>query len=327
MVEHTHALPIGNKLKLGILLSSLILAVEVVGGFISGSLALLSDAGHVFADVIALSLSWYGVRQAERAAHSRMTFGYHRVGVIIAIVNAVSIFAIAGIIFFEAYQRWRDPPEVESTVMLIAAVVGLAVNIFVAFWLRQEQKHNLNVRSAFWHVLGDALASVAVIGGAIVIMLTGWFVIDPILSALIGLIILSSAWAIFKEGTKVILEATPKQINVDSMVAALKGIPGVKGVHDVHVWSISAELHAMSCHVLIGDLPLSEASGIREEVERVLRRQFDIEHSAIQLECEECMPNELYCSLHPGLCGESEDKEHEHVHDHEHEHAAHEHKD
>ena len=325
MAEHTHALPIGNKLKLSILLSSLILVVEVVGGFISGSLALLSDAGHVFADIVALSLSWYGVRQAERAAHSRMTFGYHRVGVIIAIVNAVSIFAIAGIIFFAAYQRWRNPPEVESTVMLAAAVVGLVVNIFVAFWLRQEQRHNLNVRSAFWHVLGDALASVAVIAGAIVIMVTGWFVVDPILSVLIGFIILSAAWGIFKEGTKVILEATPKQIDVDSMVSALKRIAGVKGVHDVHVWSISAELHAMSCHVLIGDLPLSEATSIREEVERVLRSQFDIEHSAIQLECEACMPNELFCSLHPGACGESEDREHEHVHDHE--HAGHEHKD
>jgi len=317
---HVHALPVGNKLRLGILLSAVILVVEVVGGFFSGSLALLSDAGHVFADIVALSLSWYGVRQAERPSSSRMTFGYHRVGVIVAIVNAVSIFAIAAIIFFEAYQRCTNPPEVKTGLMLVVATVGLAVNVFLAFWLRQEQHQNLNVRSAFWHVLGDALASVGVIAGAIVIMITGLFIIDPILSVLIGFIILSSAWGIFREGTKVLLEATPKQIDVDKMVTAVKAIPRVRGLHDVHVWSISPELHAMSGHVLIGDLPLSEAASIREEVERVLKSQFDIEHSALQLECEECMPGELFCSLHPGACGESEDHEHEHVHNHDVEH-------
>jgi len=143
-------MPVGNKLKFGIMLTGLILAVEIAGGLLSNSLALLSDAGHVFADVIALSLSWYGVRQAERPASSRMTFGYHRVGVIIALFNAISIFAIAVVIFYEAYRRWQQPPEVNSTLMLGAAIVGLSVNIFIAFWLRKEQQINLNVRSAFW---------------------------------------------------------------------------------------------------------------------------------------------------------------------------------
>jgi len=309
LAEHVHAPPIGNKLRLSILLSSLILLVEVAGGFLAHSLALLSDAGHIFADIIALSLSWYGVRQTERPSHSRMTFGYHRVGVVIAIVNALSIFAIASVIFYEAYQRWRQPPEVNSPLMLAAAIIGLAVNIFIAFWLREEQHRNLNVRSAFWHVLGDALASIGVISGALIILFTGWFVVDPIISALIGFIILMSAWGILREGFRVLLEATPRQIDVDRMVTALKKIPGVKGVHDVHVWSISPELHAMSCHVLTGDLPLSKATDIRQTVEQVLRRQFDIEHSALQLECQECMPNDLFCSLHPAEC---EPKEPEH---------------
>lgn len=306
---HNHPMPVGSKLKFGIILTGLILVVEIVGGLLSNSLALLSDAGHVFADVIALSLSWYGVRQAERPASSRMTFGYHRVGVIIAVVNAVSIFAIAAVIFYEASRRWQQPPEVNGALMLGAAIVGLGVNVFIAFWLRKEQQTNLNVRSAFWHVLGDALASVGVIIGAVIIMLTGWFIVDPIISVLIGFIIILAAWRILKEGLKVLLEATPQQVNVHRMVSALKKIKGVKGVHDVHAWSISPELHAMSCHVLVSDLPLSRAGEIRRELEKVLRSQFDIEHSTLQFECRECGANDLFCSLHPEECADEPESE------------------
>ncbi len=308
---HNHLVPVGSKLRLGIALTGLILVVELVGGFLANSLALLSDAGHVFADVIALSLSWYGVRQAERPASSRMTFGYHRVGVIIALVNAASIFAIAAVIFYEAYRRWQQPPEVNSALMLAAAVVGLGVNIFIAFWLRQEQRSNLNVRSAFWHVLGDALASVGVIIGAFIIMLTGWFVVDPLISVLIGFIVILAGWRILKEGMKVLLEAAPPQIDVDRMVGVLKEIEGVVDVHDVHVWSISPELHAMSCHVLVRDLPLSRAGEIRRDLEKVLRSRFDIEHSTLQFECRDCGNNDLFCSLHPEECPvEPEQEEH-----------------
>ena len=183
--------------------------------------------------------------------------------------------------------------------MLIAAIVGLGVNIFIAFWLRKERRSNLNVRSAFWHVLGDALASIGVIIGAIIILLTGWFLVDPIISVIIAAIIILAAWRILKEGLKVILEAAPHQVDVTRMIDALKKIRGVKGVHDVHVWSVSPELHAMSCHVLVDDLPMSQATEIRQEVEEVLRRQFDIEHSALQMECQECGTNDLFCSLTP----------------------------
>jgi len=296
---HDHPRPVGSKLKFGILLTGFILAVELVGGFLSNSLALLSDAGHVFTDIIALSLSWYGVRQAERPASRHMTFGYHRVGVIVALVNAISIFAIAGVIFFEAYRRWQQPPEVNSPLMLTVALVGLGVNIFVAFWLRKEQRSNLNVRSAFWHALGDALASIGVIVGAVIIMLTGLFLVDPLVSVLIAVIIALSAWGITKEGLKVLLEATPHQVDVTRMVDTLRKLRGVKNVHDIHVWSISPELHAMSCHVLIDDQMMSQATQIRQEVEEVLRQEFDIEHSALQMECQECSVNDLFCSLTP----------------------------
>jgi cobalt-zinc-cadmium efflux system protein len=302
MAEHAHGLTVGKKLKYGVFLSGVIFVVEVVGGLLSHSLAQLSDAGHVLADIMALSLSWYGIRQAGRPSSSKMTFGYHRVGVIIAITNAIGIFVIAVIIFYEAYHRWQQPPEVDSPLMLVAAITGLSVNIFLAFWLRREQRANLNVRSAFRHVMGDALSSIGVIIGAVIIMFTGWFVVDPLISVLIGIVIIASAWGILKEGLKVLLEAAPAKIDIDGMVEALKRIPGVKGIHDVHVWSISPELHAMSCHVLIGDVPTSEASEIRKRVEDMLRDSFDIEHSTIQTECAECAPNDIFCTLHPSQC-------------------------
>ncbi len=299
MTDHTHhhPLPVGSKLKFGIMFTSFILVVEVAGGLMSNSLALLSDAGHVFADVIALSLSWYGVRQAERPASRHMTFGYHRVGVIIAVVNAVSIFAVALVIFYEAYRRLQQPPEVNSLLMLSVAIVGLGVNLFVAFWLRREQQGNLNVRSAYWHVLGDALASVGVIIGGVIMLLSGWFWVDPIISVFIGLIITLAAWRILKEGLSVLLEATPKQVNITEMVNALNRMPEVKDVHDIHVWSISPEIHAMSCHVLIEDLPTSQAASIREQIENVLQQRFHIEHTTLQMECQQCSSNDILCTL------------------------------
>ena len=294
--SHNHALPVGSKLKYGLLLTIAILVIELIGGLVSNSLALLSDAGHVFADVIALSLSWWAVRQAERPASRRMTFGYHRVGVLVAVVNAVSILIIALVIFYEAYHRFLEPQEVNSLLMLGVAAIGLAVNLFVAYWLRQEQKNNINVRSAFWHVLGDALASVGVIVGGIIIYFTDLFVLDVIISVFIGLVILLAAWRIFKEGLQVLLEAAPSQVDVHKMIDALKKVSGVKGVHDIHVWSISPEIHAMSTHVLIDDCTTSQATVIRQRVEEVLKR-YNIEHTTLQMECELCSKDDIFCKL------------------------------
>jgi cobalt-zinc-cadmium efflux system protein len=302
-----HPPRVGDKLKFGIVLSGFILAAEVAGGLLSNSLALLSDAGHVLVDIIALSLSWYGLRQAERPSSGRMTFGYHRVGVVVAIINAFSIFAIAVAIFYQAYRRLQQPPEINSLLMLSVAIAGLAVNIFVASWLRKEQKSNINVRSAFWHSLGDALASLGVIIGGIIMLFTGWFFVDPIVSVLIGFIITFAAWRILKEGFRVLLEATPRNVNTLELVNALNKIPGVKEVHDVHVWSITPEQHAMSCHVLIDDLATSEADIIRDKIEKVVREQFDIRHSTLQMECRRCGTDDIFCSLIPPA-GEKTDK-------------------
>lgn len=308
--DHESALSTGNKLKYSIILSLTILAAEVIGGLLSNSLALLSDAGHVFADIIALGLSWYGVRQAARPSNSRMTFGYHRIGVLVAIINALTIFVIAVVILYEAYNRFRQPTEVKSILMMAIAFVGLSANILVTWWLRRAQRSNINIRSAFWHAFGDALASIGVIIGGLVILFTGQFWVDPLVSVLISLVILFAAWSIFREGFRVILEATPRDVDIMAMISALKQIPGVKDVHDVHVWSISPELRAMNGHITIDDTSLSQSALIRTEIEKVVREQYHVEHTTIQMECRICASNETFCKLNNVCIPDDEDKHH-----------------
>jgi cobalt-zinc-cadmium efflux system protein len=305
--NHTHISNAGNRLKYSLFLSVVILAAEIVGGLLSNSLALLSDAGHVLADIIALGLSWYGIRQAEKASNQHMTFGYHRIGVLVAIINATAIFLIGAVIIYEAYRRFQSPPEVEGQLMTIVALIGLAANILVTLWLRSEQKHNINIRSAFWHAFGDAIASVGVIAGGLIILITGALWIDPFISILISIIIFWAAWSILREGLRVLLEATPKDVDVLAMIGALKQVPGVKDVHDVHVWSISPELRAMNGHVLIDDISISQAEDIRGKVEKIVREQFHIGHTTLQMECQNCQSSESFCNLNE-VCNTEHDK-------------------
>ncbi len=300
MTDHIHNHPASaeSKLGVGLALTFAILFVEVVGGIFSHSLALLSDAGHVLTDAVALSLSLYGVKQAKRPSSSGMTFGYHRVGVLIAIINALIIFAVAGVIVYEATIRFRQPVEVQSQLMLAVAGVGLGVNVFVALRLHGEQRENLNIRSAFWHALGDAMASMGVIVGAVIIMVTGWFWVDPVVSVLISVILCWAAWGILKEGFSVLLEATPMGVDMARMENILRQIPAVKEIHDIHVWSLSPEIRAMSCHILIDDIPTSQAASIRENIAQALARDFGITHTTLQLECAQCTEGGL-CSISP----------------------------
>jgi cobalt-zinc-cadmium efflux system protein len=295
--EHDDIVNAGNKLKISLLVSVGILLAELIGGLVSNSLALLSDAGHVFADIIALGLSWYGVRQSLRPSDHRMTFGYHRIGVIVAIVNAGTIFVIAAVIIYEAYNRFKAPPDVHSGIMMVIAFVGLAANLFVTLWLRKEQKTNINIRSAFFHTLGDALASLGVIIGGAIILFTGRLWVDPLVSVVISLIILYSAWTILREGARVILEATPADVDVLAMINTIKQIQGVLDVHDVHVWSISPELRAMNGHVLIQDISTSAGENIRAEIEKVVREKYRVGHTTLQMECQKCDSSDAFCKL------------------------------
>lgn len=310
MSEHTHhGFVSGKRLIMAVALSATILVAELVGGFIANSLALISDSGHVFTDVIALSLSWFGVAQATRPASSRMTFGYHRVGILVALFNSTLIFLIALVIIYEAYQRLQSPEEVSSLLMFAVAFVGLLANVIVLFWLRGEASHSLNIRSALLHAGGDALASVGVIAGGIIIYFTSWFWVDPIISIVIAVIIVVAGWSIAWEAISVMIESTPRGLNVDELVGSIKAMQGVQDVHDLHIWSLTPELHALSCHVRVDDAMLSEQGGLLGQMQEFLQHKYNICHTTIQLECSGCEGHGLYCQLRPVAPHEEEEPE------------------
>ncbi len=290
-----------DKLAFAVILTGTILVTELVGGYVANSLALLSDAGHVFTDALALLLSLFALRQAEKPANGKMTFGFHRTGIFAAFINAVSLVGIAAVILYEAYDRLREPEPVRSVLMFSVAVIGLVVNLIIILILRREQQENLNIHSAFLHVAGDVLASVGVIVGGTIIYFSGWFWVDPAVSVVIALIIAFGAWRVIKEAVNILLEGSPAHVNVDDVVKAMMGVPGVKDVHDLHVWSITPQMHALSCHVLIDDLSISQGANIIGKLNELLSRKFDIGHSTMQLECVGCEPNSLFCSLTPHL--------------------------
>jgi len=289
----------GQRLRWALLLTSLILAAEVVGGVLANSLALLSDAGHLFTDLVALGLTLFAVRQVERPSNRQMTFGYHRVGILVALFNAVTLVGITGAIFWGAAQRFRDPPEVEGALTLAVAVVGLVVNGVVMALLWSRQRANLSVHSAFLHVVGDALGSVAVIVSGAVILATAWFWADPAISVFIGLIIAFGAWRIFRETLSVLVEAAPAGLNVEELAEAVARVPGVRDVHDLHVWSIAPGIRALSCHVRMDDSPISEGDRVLGRVNLLLAGRYAITHSTIQMEAGECDPSVLFCCLPP----------------------------
>ncbi|MCK4444189.1 MAG: cation transporter, partial [Thermoplasmata archaeon] len=238
-----------RKLRIAIALTLIILIAEIIGGFISGSLALFSDAGHVFMDITALMLTLAALGIAMRPSTHEATFGHHRVEILVALINAVALFFLSIFILYSAYLRFDSPPEVKSTEMLVVAVIGFAVNLYVAYNLHGYE--DLNVRSAYLHVFGDLISSLAVIAGAVIIALTGLFVVDPIASVLIAGIIMTRCFRLMKESGDILLEKTPKHIDLEKLKADLLSVEGVDDVHDLHVWSICSNVHAIACHIVI----------------------------------------------------------------------------
>lgn len=283
--------PVINKqqrLLFSLALTGLIFIAEFTGGLWTGSLALLSDAAHVFMDVFALGLSYLAMRAAVLPPNDRHTYGYHRMQVLAALANGATLLLISFEILKEAIQRFQNPTPVVAGPMLVIAVFGLAVNIIVALTLSRHDHQDLNIRSAFLHVLGDALASVGVIGAGIAIYFTGLFWIDPLVSILIGLLILVSSGRLLKETIHILAEGIPEGMKASGVAAAIKAVPGVAEVHDLHVWTISPGFIALSAHVLLDDQTLSQSDGIMEEIKRSLSSQFGIEHTTIQFECAHC---------------------------------------
>jgi cobalt-zinc-cadmium efflux system protein len=307
---HEHGLT-GDRLRTAFLLTALILVVEVVGGLLSHSLALLSDAGHVLTDVVALGLAWFATAQATRPADARRTYGYHRIGILTALANAFTLLLIVLVIAFEAVRRLAHPAPVTPALMLASAAVGIAINLVIGLGLRREGGHNLNLRAATLHVFGDVAASAGVILGAIIILLTRWYPADPLISLFIALLIAKGAWDILRETVDILMEATPKQLNVAQLVRDVVRVPDVLDMHDLHIWSIAGGMTALSAHVRVADRPLSDYDGLLTQLDGLLAQRYGIEHTTIQLECAECTPNDLYCGLG---CGESSQRAHTHRH-------------
>lgn len=292
--------PIGSparRLTLALIITLAFVVIEVLAGLWSNSLALLTDAAHNFTDVIALTLSWVAVRLVLRPAHARRTFGYHRAGILVALINSGTLVLIALGIFYEAVQRLIAPPPVAEDVLIVVGLIAVGVNLGTAWLVHAGSEHDLNLRSAFVHLMGDVLSTIGAVLAGIGIALTGWHVLDPLVSVLIGALILWNAWLIIRESLSILLESTPRDVNLSAMVDDLLAIDGVRGVHDLHVWSISQEVRTLSAHVLTDDVPLSTGAQIQRRINSMLHDKYRIHHSALQLECADCGPGDLYCDL------------------------------
>lgn len=307
--DHTHHQDLAGKtLRTAFALTVLILLVELAGGILSHSLALLSDAGHVLTDIIALGLAWFATVQADRPANSNKTYGYHRTGILAALANAVTLIVIVLVIGYEAVQRFQHPAKVTPWLMFVSAAVGIVVNLYIGFGFRRQGATNLNVRAAMLHVFGDVGAAVGVIAGGVIIVLTGWYPADPLISLFIAALIAWGAWQILRETVDILMEATPKGLNVAQLVRDMVREPEVRDVHDLHVWSIAGGMLALSAHVQVEDRPLSQCDPLLGRLGSMLQQEYQIDHATIQVECAGCSATHLYCTL-----GSKEAAGHNHV--------------
>jgi cobalt-zinc-cadmium efflux system protein len=270
---------------------------EGLAAVLANSLALMTDAAHNLTDVIALALTWYAVHLAARPATASRTFGYHRAGILVALLNSTTLVIISLGIFYEAYQRFISPPEVQTTILIVVAAIAFVVNTGTALLVRRGSEHDLNLRSAFVHLAGDAVATLGAVVAGIGIALTGWQWLDPLASVFIGVLILWNAWGIVRETVEILLEGTPRDVDMSAVVRDMMQVDGVRGVHDLHVWSITQNMRALSAHVVTDDIPISEGASIQAEIAELLRHKYSIAHATLQLECAGCDPDVLYCDL------------------------------
>lgn len=309
MHHHGHAQGTGKILKWSFVATTLFVIIEVVYGLRANSLALLSDAGHNFTDALAIVLAAIGLYLQAKPADSIKTYGYHRAGVLTAFVNALTLLGIAVFIFYEAWQRFLHPRHVEEWTMLWVAVAALALNAGIMWSLHGEKEHDLNIRAVFVHMMGDALSSMGIVGGAIAIHYSGIDAIDPILSVLIGGLIIWTAWDIIQESLNVLLEGLPRGMELSQVTGAMRQVEGVIDVHDLHIWSLGSSAHALSCHVLIEDMPPSESNTILQRINELLCG-FNINHTTIQFEHTKCALSDAPCSILVTS------QQHEHQHEH-----------
>lgn len=308
--HHHHAHGTGWILRASLVATLAFTAFEVFAGFRSGSLALLSDAGHNFTDALALLLAAVGLYLQGKPADHIKTYGYQRAGVITAFLNAATLILISLLIFWEAASRILHPQPVDDRTMLWVAAGALILNGAIMLALHRGQKGDINIRAAFIHMLGDAIGAGAIILGAIAIHYTSWTYIDPALSIALGLLIVYTAWDIIRESLNILLEGLPRGIQLTDVTKAMGGVEGVLDVHDLHIWSLGSSTHALSCHALIEDMPPSESERILKCINQVVAG-FNIHHTTIQFEHVPCMLSDGGCQM---------SARHDHTHDHTHRH-------
>lgn len=280
MARHTET----QRLKWALGISLAYFFAELIAGFLTNSLALLSDAGHMLSDVGALTLSLFAFRMAGRPATHQSTYGFHRMEILAALFNGLFLWLIVGIIFAAAFNRLYSPPVVESFGMMIVAIVGLVVNMVAAAILHGGHRHNLNLRGAFLHVVSDAFGSVGAIVAGFIMLTTGWYLADPLISVFIGVLILFSSWSLVKDSLSVLMQAVPKGIRLEEVRRTIEAVDGVSAVHDLHVWAVTSDIFTLSAHAVVengGDF-----HEVLNGIEETLKERYNIEHTTIQLEVE-----------------------------------------
>lgn len=288
MSTHSHGLLSERSLRplvMALIITAGIMVLEIAAGLLSHSLALLADAGHMATDAAALAMTWAASRIAHQPATRTKTYGFYRTEILAAFLNGLTLWGIVIWIAYEAIRRFAHPPTIRAPIMLLTAVIGLAANLGCSWVLRPSRSDSLNMKSAYLHVLADALGSASVIGAAVVIWMTGWSLADPIASLLVCAVILWGSWNLIRESVNVLLEGTPSHISVVEVMRAMQAIPGIRRVHDVHIWTITSGMEAMSGHVVVAEL-----AGSREILSRLsamLCERFRVHHTTFQLETED----------------------------------------
>jgi len=299
---HDHRHSARGSLKIALIITSTFFVAELLGALYTNSLALLADAGHMLTDVAALGLSFFAMRFASRRATPQKTYGFYRVEILAALMNGVLLVLIALYIFYEAYHRFANPPEIKADWMLGVALLGLLANLASAYILFGKQAASLNIRGAFFHVLSDAIGSVGAIIASVAILAGGYTVADPVISVVVGILILSSSWIIIRDAVDILLEGTPAHVDIMSLREQLHQVDGVGSVHDLHVWTLTSGVMAMSCHVVARDDEfIRSRTEILSRLRHLARERFHIDHTTIQIE-EPNVPLEALdsCNCHFG---------------------------
>ncbi|HEY4644531.1 MAG TPA: cation diffusion facilitator family transporter [Bacteroidota bacterium] len=280
-----HPRPGKRALRIALGISATLLLVEFLGGIVTGSLALLADAGHMLTDVASLVIALIAFKFAERPATAEKTYGYYRTEILAALVNGVTLVLVALLVFKEAIDRIQSPPEVKSLPMLVIAALGLLANIASASVLARSKGQSLNLQGAWLHVMADALGSIGAITAGVIMVTTSWYLADPLISIFIAVMILMSSWKLLRDSVNILMESTPRRIDLETLEASLQNVSGVVRVHDLHVWTVTSGFDALSAHVVVKeDVTMERAQEILSELHAVVHQKFGIEHTTFQLE-------------------------------------------